>query len=384
MRAALLLAGVLALTGAFAQPPAEKADSAEEIETRQKLERIRSDIRALTVELRATGGEKDAATGALREAELAIAAASNEVRTIDAQLSLQQTELDALERNRSAISAKLKTQREALAELLRSAYALGRSEELKLLLQQEDVDTIARVLAYHRYFQRARIERIDDLLHDLKQLADVQQAIAAKTLQLTTTREQREADVAELTLRRTQREAFLAELDARLSDQRARLALMAKDEKGLLGLLEKLLDVFADIPRELDGAAPFASLRGRLTMPVSGKISTGFGGTDEHGRRISGWLISAASGSEVHAVARGRVAYADWLKGYGMLLILDHGDGYMSLYGYNDALRKDVGDWVAPGETIALSGASGGQRSPALYFEMRLRGEPINPKSWLR
>lgn len=384
MRAVLLFAGLLLLAGAHAQPAATKAETAEEAVARQKLERVRDDIRALSVELRETGGEKDAAASALREAELAIAGALDELRAIDAELVAGQSELDALERDRSALSTKLKSQREALAELLRSAYALGRNEELKLLLQQEDVDTIARVLAYHRYFQRARMDRIDDLLEDLGQLAEVQKAIASKTAQLNSTRAQRETEVAVLDQRRTQRQAFLAEIDATLDDQRARLALMAKDEKAVVGLLERLRDVFADIPRDLDGAQPFASLRGRLAMPVRGQVSTRFGGTDENGRRIDGWLISADSGSEVHAVARGRVAYADWLKGYGMLLILDHGDGYMSLYGYNDALRKDVGDWVAPGETIAVSGASGGQRSPALYFELRLKGEPINPKSWLR
>ena len=384
MRAVLLFAGLLLLAGAHAQPAATKAETAEEAVARQKLERVRDDIRALSVELRETGGEKDAAATALREAELAIAGALDELRAIDAELVAGQSELDALERDRSALSTKLKSQREALAELLRSAYALGRNEELKLLLQQEDVDTIARVLAYHRYFQRARMDRIDDLLEDLAQLAEVQKAIASKTAQLNSTRAQREAEVAVLDQRRTQRQAFLAEIDATLDDQRARLALMARDEKAVVGLLERLRDVFADIPRDLDGAQPFASLRGRLAMPVRGQVSTRFGGTDENGRRIDGWLISADSGSEVHAVARGRVAYADWLKGYGMLLILDHGDGYMSLYGYNDALRKDVGDWVAPGETIAVSGASGGQRSPALYFELRLKGEPINPKSWLR
>jgi septal ring factor EnvC (AmiA/AmiB activator) len=385
MRASLLFAGLLALAGASAQTPAGKADeSAEEIAARQKLESVRGEIRALSAEMRATSDEKDAASAALREAELAIAEATGEVAAVDARLAGQQAEFDALEAKRAALATTLASQREALAELLRSAYALGRGEELKLLLQQEDVDTIARVLAYHRYFQRARVERIDDLMVDLRELAEVQQRIASSAAELNATRERRRAEVAALDQRRAERARFLADLDARLNDQRARLAVMAKDEKGLLGLLERLRDVFADIPRKPDGAEPFASLRGRLVMPVRGQVSTRFGGSDANGRRISGWLIDAASGSEVHAVARGRVAYADWLKGYGMLLILDHGDGYMSLYGYNDALRRDVGDWVAPGETIAISGASGGQRAPALYFELRLNGEPINPKTWLR
>ncbi|HMM65856.1 MAG TPA: peptidoglycan DD-metalloendopeptidase family protein [Dokdonella sp.] len=364
--------------------PADAPAAAGEKEAQQQLERIRADIRALTAELRATSGEKDEATRSLREQETAIASAVGELRALDARLAGQQEQLAGLEDKRQALSKKLEKQREALAVLLRSAYALGRSEELKLLLQQEDVDTIARVLAYHRYFQRARVERIDGLLADLKQLADVQLAIEAQNAELNATRASREAEVSQLQAKRAEREKLLVELDARLNDQQSRLGVMAKDEKGLLALLERLRDVFADIPQQPSGAEPFASLRGRLIMPVSGKVSTRFGGTDESGRRLSGVLISAASGSEVHAIARGRVAYADWLKGYGMLLILDHGDGYMSLYGYNDSLRKEVGDWVSAGETIATSGASGGQKSAALYFELRLQGKPINPKGWLR
>ncbi|MCB1573794.1 MAG: peptidoglycan DD-metalloendopeptidase family protein [Dokdonella sp.] len=385
MRMRRMAAGLLVLFALLAQAqPEDPQKAASEAEARQRLERLRTDIRALTAELRATSGEKDEATRALREAETAIATALGGVRAIDAQLAERQQELARLEDQRAALANKLKAQREDLAVLLRSAYALGRNEELKLLLQQEDVDAIARVLAYHRYFQRARVERIDSLMTDLQQLADLQRTIETRTAQLSATRGEREAEVRQLEARRGERETLLAGLDARLSDQRARLAVMARDEKGLLDLLERLRDVFADIPSRLDGAEPFASLRGRMKLPVRGKVSTRFGGTDESGRRISGWLIQADSGSEVHAIARGRVAYADWLKGYGMLLILDHGDGYMSLYGYNDALRKEVGDWVSAGDTIATSGSSGGQKSPALYFELRLQGKPINPKSWLR
>ena len=385
MRMRRMAAGLLVLFALLAQAqPEDPQKAASEAEARQRLERLRTDIRALTAELRATSGEKDEATRALREAETAIATALGGVRAIDAQLAERQQELARLEDQRAALANKLKAQREDLAVLLRSAYALGRNEELKLLLQQEDVDAIARVLAYHRYFQRARVERIDSLMTDLQQLADLQRTIETRTAQLSATRGEREAEVRQLEARRGERETLLAGLDARLSDQRARLAVMARDEKGLLDLLERLRDVFADIPSRLDGAEPFASLRGRMNLPVRGKVSTRFGGTDESGRRISGWLIQADSGSEVHAIARGRVAYADWLKGYGMLLILDHGDGYMSLYGYNDALRKEVGDWVSAGDTIATSGSSGGQKSPALYFELRLQGKPINPKSWLR
>ena len=366
---------------------AETVDPEREVgekDAQQKLEQVRAHIHELTEALRSTGSERDEATAALRKQETAIAAAAVGLQAIDKQLAEQLAELDALNLQRETLASKLGKQREALAVLLRSAYALGRSEELKLLLQQEDVGAIARVLAYHRYFQRARVDRIDGLLLDLKQLADVQQHIEDKRGELTATRSQRETEVAALQLQRDERARLLADLDVKVKDQQARLALMAKDEQGLLQLLEKLRDVFADIPDKVTGAEPFASLRGRLPMPATGRILTGFGGRDESGRTLSGVLIGSTDGSPVHAIARGRVAYADWLKGYGMLLILDHGDGYMSLYGYNESLRKEVGDWVSSGETIASSGSSGGQKSAALYFELRLKGKPINPKSWLR
>lgn len=379
-----LLAFLVSTMLLFARAGAQAAGEVSETEAEQKLEQVRAHIRELTLALRSTEGERNQATDALRKHELAIAAAAADVQAIDEQLESRTSELDTLGKQRDLLAEKLGKQREALAVLLRSAYALGRSEELKLLLQQEDVGTVARVLAYHRYFQRARVDRIDGLLIDLKQLADLQQRIEDKRVELTATRSQREVEVASLQAERGERAKLLASIDASLDDQKARLTLMAKDENGLLKLLETLRDVFADIPKTLTGAEPFASLRGRLTSPASGKILTGFGGRDASGRQLSGVLIGSPNGSEVRAIARGRVAFADWLKGYGMLLILDHGDGYMSLYGYNESLRKEVGDWVSAGETIATSGSSGGQKGAALYFELRLKGKPINPKTWLR
>jgi septal ring factor EnvC (AmiA/AmiB activator) len=378
------LALLIAFVCAQAQTDDAAQRAAEEKLTKQKLEQIRGEIQRLTEQQRATSGEHANATRALREQEKAIAAAIHDIETLDASLVDQQAALQKLEQQRASLSNALHAQREALAALLRSAYALGRSEELKLLLQQEDVGTIARVLAYHHYFQKARIDRIDGLLGDLKQLADVQLAIESQNAEVNATRKRREEEIRALEQQKAERERLLVELNQTLKDQQAKLAAMGKDERSLVELLEKLRDVFADIPKQLDGAEAFGNLRGQLAWPIQGKISTSFGGSDESGRKLSGVLINAPSGTAVKAVARGRVAYADWLKGYGMLLIVDHGDGYMSLYGYNESLRKDVGDWVAAGDIIASSGATGGQKTPALYFELRRQGKPLDPKPWLR
>jgi septal ring factor EnvC (AmiA/AmiB activator) len=381
VQVAILAFACVAAGSLHAQDPA-KASEAKQAE--RKLADVRAQIRQLGEELKSTSGERSEASDSLGQLETAISAALEGIGQLDAELAAQTAELETLDQRRQQLTKTLGRQREALAVLLRSAYALGHNEELKLLLQQEDVGAIARVLAYHRYFQRARVERIDGLLVDLKQLADVQTEIAGKQQQLAGLRSQREAEVAALESGRGERQALLQAIDARIDAQKARLALMSRDEKNLLELLERLRDLFADIPKTLDGSEPFARLRGRLVRPLPGKVRTAFGGTDESGRSISGVLIAAESGTPVKAVARGRVAFADWLKGYGMLMILDHGDGYMSLYGYNESLRKDVGDWVSAGDIIASSGASGGQKSAALYFELRLNGKPINPKPWLR
>lgn len=360
------------------------AAGAEEREAQRKLQATRDEIRKLAEQRKATEAEKGGVAVELRERETRIASIARELRQLDEKLAEQQQALDQLQRARKELEHKLATQRDALAALLRSAYALGRHEELKLMLQQNEVATTSRVLAYHRYFQRARMGRIGELLTDLADLARVQQAIEEQVAQIGATRAERNGESARLDAERVERQAMLDALDLSLRDQAARLAALGKDEAALLELLERLRDVFADIPKELTAAEPFADRRGRLPWPLAGKVAVGFGSSDDSGRAISGIVVAADDGAEVRAVSHGRVAYADWLKGYGLILILDHGDGYMSLYGYNESLLKDVGDWVDVGEAIATAGSSGGRKSAGLYFELRARGKPLDPRGWLK
>lgn len=358
--------------------------SAQEAEAKKKLDGVRAEIRALTEQQRAASGARDDATRALREKDVALGAVARDVHALDERMAAQQRQVDSLDAQRAKLDLKLKAQRDALAGLLRSAYALGHGEELKLLLQQDDVATISRVLAYHRYFQRAQVAQIERLLDDLRQLADVQAEIRSAAAELVATRDARSAEGVKLEAERAARADLLAQIQAKLKDQGARIAVLGRNESELTSLLEHLRDVFADIPKQLAGDESFASLRGRLAWPLQGKVVSGFGAGDESGRRSSGLLLAAKTGSAVHAVSHGRVAFADWLRGYGLLLIVDHGDGYLSLYGCNEALLKDVGDWVDAGETIATSGASGGQKTAGLYFELRAKGRAVDPRAWLR
>lgn len=375
-----------AATAAASAPSgaARQGASEDERTAQSKLEVLRQQIRELAEQRRATEAQKGGAAAELRERETRIAAVARELRTLEERLAEQQQSLEGLQSRRRELEEKLKSQRDALAALLRSAYALGRHEELKLILQQNEVAATSRVLAYHRYFQRARMGRIEELLVDLADLAKVQQAIEAQLAQIETTRTERNGESQRLQTEKSEREVLIDTLDRDLKDQAARLAALGKDEAALVELLERLRDVFADIPKQLKAAEPFADRRGRLPWPLAGKIAVGFGSSDDSGRAISGIVVAAASGTEVRAVSHGRVAYADWLKGYGLILILDHGDGYMSLYGYNETLLKDVGDWVDTGEPIATAGTSGGRRNAGVYFELRARGKPLDPRGWLK
>jgi len=379
----MLLCTASALAQSAVSQPAQGDDaqrSADEAKAKQKLEQVRADIHRIVDEQKATVSQRNDATAELRAQELKIAQTAKELRALDQKLAAQQGRLDGLVARRDALEASLKDQREALAALLRSAYALGRNEELRLLLMQDDVDSIGRLLAYYRYFERARIGEIDRLLKDLDALAQVRREIEDETAQLQQSREAQVQDSRRLETERDEGRRLLATLDAALKDQQSRLAALGRDEKGLLELLEKLRDVFADIPKQIAGAEPFAQQQGRLVWPLRGSASDGAAvAGDSHGV-----LIAAAEGGEVHAVSHGRVVFADWLRGYGLLLIVDHGDRFLSLYGCNETLLKDVGDWVNAGEVIATSGASGGRKTPGLYFELRHDGKPMDVRAWLR
>jgi murein hydrolase activator len=367
--------------------PAQESDAqhaAQEAHAKQKLDAVRTEIHKIADEQKQVSAKKNDAAAALREQELKVAATAKELRALDQKLAAQHGRLDQLVVQRDALDATLKDQRDALAALLRSAYAMGRGEQLKLLLAQDRIDTISRMLAYYRYFEHARVGEIDGLLKDLEALAQVQAEIERETAQLKTVHDERTAEAQRLDAERAERGRVLAALDNTLKDQQARLATLGKDEKGLVELLERLRDIFADIPKQIAGAEPFPQLRGQLVWPVRGRMVTLFGDSDEgeHGSR--GVLITAASGSDVRAVSHGRVVFADWLRGFGLLIIVDHSDGYLSLYGYNETLLKDVGDWVNANDVIATSGDSGGRKTPGLYFELRYQGKAIDPKGWLK
>lgn len=379
----LVLAACLAAAAlpAAAQPAdREKKEAAAE----QQLQQLRQQIKAITAEQRNLEGERSEASQSLREADALVGNAVRALRRTEAGIATTEIELRDLQAEQARLEAGLSEQREALAALVRSAYALGRHEQLKLLLAQDRMADLARVLAYHRYFQADRQERIAGLLEELQALATVAQRIQDQRDVLAAALSQQQQDLTALEAQRADRAAVLATLESGFKDRAARLAALGRDEKTVLKLLEQLRDAVADIPRQVDDTRPFAGRRGQLGRPLAGSVLAAFGGKLPDGRGSDGWLVAGTAGAEVRAVAPGRVAFSDWLKGYGLLVIVDHGDGWMSLYAFNDALLKDVGDWVRAGDPLATVGSSGGQGRPALYFELRRNGQPQDPKPWFK
>jgi septal ring factor EnvC (AmiA/AmiB activator) len=381
-RALALVFTLLALVGGASRLAAQDAEAERAAETR--LESVRAEIREIARVQRSLAAERDTATAQVREVDEAIAARLAALKSVEADVQAQQQRFDALEAERAEVAGGLQRQREALAALVRAAYVQGGQAPLRLLLSQDRLSAASRALAYHRYVQRGQVRRIRDLLEELAELARVTERVALQRSELDAAMAREQEALAGLESQRADRAALLLALGGQEQAQAQKLAELRRAERGLLELLESLRDIFADIPDQLDGARPFAEQRGRLPPPLSGKISTGYAGTLPDGRRSEGWLMEASAGAKVTAVAHGRVAFADWMNGYGLLLIIDHGDDYLSLYAHNDGLLRDVGDWVDAGEAIAQAGSSGGQGRPALYFELRRKRQSLDPRVWIQ
>lgn len=380
----LLVSAVIGSTLSLAQG-ADPQRAAREAEAQAQLDALKRRVVALAAEQKRAEAEKSSALVALREADGRVAEAQRVVEAAEAEQARLAAALAAKEAERSALAEALKAQREVLARLVRAAYAAGRYEQLKLLLAQDQVGAMGRSLAYHRHVQADRARRVQGVLAELdalaaltaevqRQQADVAAAAASATTALAALEGEREA----------RRQAVTA-LEASFKDREARLAALGRDQRAVEALLAQLRDAIADIPKRLDDDRPFASRRGQLPLPVEGaRVLERFGAALPGGLQSDGVRFAVARGTPVQAVAPGRVVYADWLKGYGLLVILDHGEGWMSLYAHNDTLRRGVGDWVRQGDALARAGDSGGAPQPVLYFELRRNGQPVDPRGWWR
>lgn len=361
-----------------------QAESEQEIKTRQ-LEQLRQRITALKQELISSRSQYSDVVKQLAQTETEIGQRVRELRKLKRELSAQNRKLDKLQREQKQLQQALATQRELLAEQIRAAYVIGRQEYLKLLLNQENPAAVGRMVTYYDYFNRARGEHIETALATMARLDKVEAGIRQQHAQLSALHRQESAQKAKLEKHYRQRKTVLASLGKEISSKDQQLRQLLENEQQLQQLLQALNRDLGDILVAKEQQRPFAQLRGKLAWPTTGQVQKLFGKSRTAGNlRWNGILIDGHEGNTVFSVARGRVAYADWLRGYGLLLIIDHGDGYMSLYGHNQSLFKEVGDWVEADEAVASVGNSGGQAHSGLYFEIRQNGKPVNPADWCR
>lgn len=348
----------------------------------RELEQVRTEIEAVAAELESQRRARDAGTQALESIERELAATARKLSDLDARVADLDLRRQELDRQTRAAQRRLAVERETLAEQVRMSYMTGRQEVLKLVLSQESPASLGRMMVYYDYLNRARSSRIDAVGAELDTLARLTAESADVEARLGALRTETEAEHERLSRQRAERAALLERLGDAIASAGDRLESLEREEQRLADLVERLAEAAAAFPVEVD--EPFGDLEGRLAWPVAGRLANDFGTPRNGGSmRWNGVVLAAPAGTPVRAVYNGRVAFADWLPGLGLLVIVDHGGDYMSLYGHNEALFKEAGDWVAPGETIARVGDTGGRSEPSLYFEIRHRGDPVNPREWM-
>lgn len=374
----LLLAGLLGLS--LSQPvlaePDANAARAELKQTEAEIARLKKMLGSLQQEM--SGLEKQ-----LKASESEIGRLRQETTGIEQQISEGESRLADLQQQARGLQQALEAQQEQIAHQLRAAHRAGRQDYLKVVLNQDDPARMARMMRYYADFNRARVEEITRFTQTIDQIREASAQIAEQQSALQLDREALAERRSALEAERAKRGSVLASLRERSQDQQQEVSLREAERAELAALIKKLDEAITSIPTPA-GSLPFAQAKGKLPLPVQGRVRARFGSQRGADARLKwdGLLIGAAEGAQVHAVHGGRVVFADWLRGSGLLLILDHGNGYLSLYGHNQSLLREVGSWVQPGDAIATVGNTGGLGEPALYFSIRHRGRPLDPAVW--
>jgi len=350
--------------------------------TESQLQAVKSEIDRISKEVSTEQVERDRLTRELRASELSVGKAREsleDVRHERAEDAARRTALAAEKRDAQANIAK---SRSALEGQLRAAYLIGDQEPLKLLLNQRDPARAGRMFVYYSYFGHARAQEIHTIEDNVARLEQLDTELANEDAKLAELEKQHRVQLSAVEQARSRRTVVLANLEAESHTRAQNLEKLRSQQAGLEKLLHDLREAMARYP--VEGNDAFAHLRGKLAWPVSGRVIARFGDTRAGGVKWDGVLVATERGAPVRAVYQGRVIYADWLPGLGLLTIVDHGDGYMSLYGHNERLFKAVGEKVSAGDAIASAGDSGGSARPELYFEIRKGGRPVDPRPWFK
>jgi len=326
--------------------------------------------------------QRDSAQLALREAERSEAGVRGRLNTIDAELTETQQRLGVLQQRAEETRAALSLQVESLQQQLRRTYILGRDDWLRAVLRQQDSVAIGRQLVYSSYLARERNQLAIAVRADLEAVDAARALVDAENQRLAAIRTRERERLAELEALRSDRATALVKINEGIATGSEQLARMQAEMAELQSLVDELTRALTSLT--IGDAEPFDTRRGQLQWPTDGRITQRFGQPRAGGRlRWDGVLLAAGAGEDVRAVYHGRVIYADWLQGMGLLVIIEHGDGYLSLYGHNQDVVAEVGEWVPSGGVIAHVGDSGGRATTGLYFEIRKDGKPVDPKAWI-
>ncbi len=349
----------------------------------EQLQKLRGNIKQLQKTLLQDKGEKNELVQQLRKIEVQVGGVSNRIRKLNKKNKLMEKKLSQLQADYKKQAENLSGQKDILSKQVVAAYAMGRQEYLKLLLNQHDPAMVARTFVYYDYLNEARTEKIDQVTLRLQNLVNLKREINSQLELISKNKKSLMAEKQSLNKTRRVREKLLTEIQKRIKNQGSKLKGMQLDEKQLLTLVQELQNALSDIPAQL--SSDIRKQKGKMKLPVKGYVAKRFGSSKGSGQsRWKGVFIKAKEGNNVRSFSHGRVVFSDWFKGLGLLMIVDHGDGYMSLYGHNQSLFKDAGDWVDAGDIIAAVGNTGGNRDSGLYFEIRLNGKPQDPIAWCR
>jgi len=360
------------------------ASQNDDFERYQKnLDRVQQSIQKVKQHLKSTRYKRGHVVTELKQLESRISKNSKELNKTETKIEGLGKNISGLRDELKQLQHMLKTQRRGLAEQIRAAYAIGHQQQVKMLLNQQDPDEMGRVMVYFDYLNRAREQQISEFLHNIAEKERLENELNSTLEVYKESLNKRKKQKNTLLSQRLKRNQLLARLEKKISNQEKNLTELEGSRNRIENLLMSLGELLADIPQSPSDTRPFKQLKGKLPWPVSGPFLATYGEPRKQGGlKWNGVLISTKHGTSVRAVSHGRIAFADWLQGFGFITIIDHSDGYMSLYGHNETLTKQAGDWVNAGEVIATSGDSGGQPMPGVYFEIRSRGKPVNPGKW--
>lgn len=361
------------------------ADEGEVIEKKAELAELKKKIAVLQQTIRERQSSLKKEDAALKDVDLRINEINRNLRDLGRRKQDLNSELAGLLEKKTGAAASLRVEQQILAQQLRSAYVSGHEEYVKLLMNQQDPATVSRMLVYYRYLADSRVRTINKINQNLLLLKALESGIQVRNFELKGLINLQQERWRSLKLAYAEQEKAVLSLRNELTGNVNQIARMQSDEQELLSLIAKLGEIIDELLAEEKTGTSFKELRGRLNLPVNADVVVNFGSRRQVGNlRWKGIILAGGLGSDIHAVYQGRVVYADWMRGFGLLLIIDHGDSYLSLYGYNESILVEEGDWVATGQTVASMGKSGGSSKPGLYFAIRYKGRPQNPLRWTR